>query len=237
MWWLRRQVCRCKHIRYILWWWRIYIFIINQHCLCIGYFLCSWLLNIPVSLVSIKWSTIKWWHGGLRKWFNVGNRRWRNKHWWKVIRVTQLVIMIKKHYGMLLLLFRCQLRHINHASINIATSIIGGRRWHGIWRIRRSSTGYWRSLKLMRCVRWRSGWLLTNRGQLSWFNEWIIPWGKRRYHRWRQLIAIWVNAIAIKEFFITRTVMSIPGWMLTNRGQLRWIDDQIIQWKRNRYHR
>ena len=28
--------------------------------------------------------------------------------------------------------FLCQLRHINHSSNNIATSIIGGRRWHGI---------------------------------------------------------------------------------------------------------
>ena len=33
---------------------------------------------------------------------------------------------------MLLLLFRCQLRHTNHASINISTYIIGGRSWHGI---------------------------------------------------------------------------------------------------------
>ena len=38
-------------------------------------------------------------------------------------------------------------------------SIIGRRRWHGIWRIKRSPTGFWRSLQLMRCVRWRTGWL------------------------------------------------------------------------------
>ena len=44
---------------------------------------------------SIKWSTIKWWYGGLIKWFNVGNRRWRNKRWWRVVCVTQLVIMIQ----------------------------------------------------------------------------------------------------------------------------------------------
>ena len=130
-----------------------------------------------------------------------------------------------------------QLRHINHASINIATSIIGGRRWHGIWRIRRSPIGYWRSLQLVHCVRWRSGWLLTNRVQLSWINGWIIPLGKRRYHWWRQLISLWVNVIAIKVFVITRTVRWRPEWLLTNLGQLRWIDDRIIQWKRNRYHR
>ena len=132
---------------------------------------------------------------------------------------------------------RCQLRHINHASINIATSIIGGRRWHGIWWIRRSPTGYWRSLQLMRCVMWRAGWMFTNRLQLNCINDWIIPWRKNRYHRWRQLISIWVNVIAIKAFIITRTVRWRPGWLLTNRGQLRWIDDQIIQWKINRYHR
>ena len=47
---------------------------------------------------------------------------------------------------MLLSLCWCQLRHINYASINIATSIIGGRWWHGIWRIRIIPTRYWRSL-------------------------------------------------------------------------------------------
>ena len=138
---------------------------------------------------------------------------------------------------MLLLLCWCQLRHINHASINIATSVIGGRRWHGIWWISRSPTGYWRSLQLMRCVRWRSGWLLTNRGQMSSINEWIIPWGKHRYHRWRQLISLWVNVITIKAFVITRTVRLRPGWLLTNQGQLSWINEWIIPWGKRRYHR
>ena len=138
---------------------------------------------------------------------------------------------------MLLSFCWCQLRHINHASINIATYIIGGQRWHGIWRIRRSTTRYWRSLQLMCCVMWRSGWLLTNRGQLSWINNWIIPWRKNRYHRWWQLIALWVTVIYIKAPIITRSVMWRPGWLLTNRGQMRWIDDWIIQWKRNIYHR
>ena len=129
------------------------------------------------------------------------------------------------------------LRHINHAFINIAASAIVGRRWHGIWKIRWSPTGYWRSLQLMRCVIWRSGWLLTNREQLSWINDWIIPWRKHRYHRWWQLIALWVTVIAIKALFITIIVMWRPGLLLTNRGQMRCIDDWIIQWKRNRYHR
>ena len=115
---------------------------------------------------------------------------------------------------MLFSLCRCQLRHIHHASINILISIIGWWWWHGIWRIRRIQTGYWISLQIMCGVRLRSGWLLTNRGQLSWFKEWIIPWGKLRYHWWRKLIALGV---------------------LTNRRHLRWIDDWIIQWKINRY--
>ena len=134
-------------------------------------------------------------------------------------------------------LCRCQIRHINHVSINIATSIIGGRRWHGIWRIRRSPTGYWRSMQLMRCVRWRSGRLLTNRGQLRWINEWIIQWGSHRYYRWWQFIALWLTVLAIKETVIMKSEMWRDGWLLTNQGHLRWIDDWTIQWKRNRYHR
>ena len=134
---------------------------------------------------------------------------------------------------MLLSLFHFQLRHINHASINIATSNICGRRWHGIWRIRWSPTGYWRSLQLMRCVMWRAGWLLKNQGQLSWINDWIIPWRKHRYHRWWQLISLLVTVLAIKAPFTTRSA----GGLLTNQGQLMWINDWIIQWMRHRYHR
>ena len=51
-WWMRQHLCRCKHIGYILWWYRILIFIINHHYLCIGYFWCSLLLDIHVSAVS-----------------------------------------------------------------------------------------------------------------------------------------------------------------------------------------
>ena len=94
---------------------------------------------------------------------------------------------------MLLSFYRCQLRHINHASINISTSIIGGRKGHVIWRIRWSPIRYWRSLQLMRCVMWRSGWLLTNREQLIWINDWMIQWRRHRYHQWWKIIDIWVT--------------------------------------------
>ena len=135
------------------------------------------------------------------------------------------------------LLCRCQLIHINHASINIATSILGGRRWHGIWRIRWSPTRYWRSLRLWRFVLWRSGWLLMNRGQLRWIHDWIIKRRRTSYHRWWQLIAILITFLAIKEPFITRSVPWSAGLLLPNRGHMRWIDDWIIQWMRHRYHR
>ena len=144
--------------------------------------------------------------------------------------------MLKLHYGMLLSLWRFQLRHINHESINIATSILGGRRWHGIWRIRWSPTRYWRSLRLWRCFIWRSGWLLKNQGQLRWINDWIIQWMKQMYHRWWQIIALWVIVLSIKAPVITRIVLWRAGWMLINWGQMRWIDDWIIQWRRHRYH-
>ena len=153
-----------------------------------------------------------------------------------VVHVTQLVIMMRWHYGILLSLCRCQLRHINHVSINIATSIIGGRRWHGIWQIRWISTGYWRSLQLMCCVMWISGWLLTNRVHLSCINDLIIQCRRHKYHWLWQIISIWVTVIYIKAPVITGSVMWISGWLLTNRGQLRWIDDWIIRYRRNRYH-
>ena len=136
---------------------------------------------------------------------------------------------------MLLSLCRCQLRHINHAYINIATSI--GRRWHGIWRIGWSPTRYWRILWLWRCILWRYGWLLTNRGQLMWINDWIIQWMSHMYHQWWQLIALWVTFLAIKAPVIMRSVLCIYGLLLTNQGQLRWIDDWIIQRRSHRYHR
>ena len=138
---------------------------------------------------------------------------------------------------MIFLLCRCQLRHINHASINIVNSMLGGRRWHGIWRIRRIQTRYWRSLQLWRCVLWRYVWLLTNRGQMTWMNDWIIQWRSHRYHWWWQLIAIWVTFLSIKSPVIMRSVLWRSRWLLTNLGQLRCINDWIIQWRRHRFHR
>ena len=138
---------------------------------------------------------------------------------------------------MLLLLCRCQLRHINHASINIATYILGGRWWHSIWRIRWSPTMYWRSLRLWSCVMWRAGGLLTNLGNMRWINDWIIQWRRHRYQRGWQLISLWVTVLAIKELFITRIVLWRAGWLFMNQGQMRWIDYWIIQWTRHRYHR
>ena len=138
---------------------------------------------------------------------------------------------------MLLSLFLCQLRHINHASINIETSILSEQQWHGIWRIRWSTTGYWISLQLMYCVMWRSGWMLTNRGQMSCIKYLIIQWRRHKYHRWWKIIALWVTGLAIKALVITGSVLWRAGLLLTNRRQLRWIDDWIIQCIRNRYHR
>ena len=134
-------------------------------------------------------------------------------------------------------LCRSQLRHINHAFINIATSILGGWRCNGIWRIRWNPIRYWRILRLMRCVMWRSGWLLTERGNLRCINDWIIKCTRHRYHRWWQIIAIWVTVLAIKAPVITRSVLRRSGWLLMNWGQLRSIDDWIIQRRRHIYHR
>ena len=103
----------------------------------------------------------------------------------------------------MLSLCRCQLRHIHHASINIATSVLGGRWCYGILRIIWSPTRYWKSLWLWRCVLWRSVWLLTNRGQMRWINNWIIQWRRHRYHQWWKLISLWVTFLPIKAPFIT----------------------------------
>ena len=138
---------------------------------------------------------------------------------------------------MLLALCRCQLIHINHTSINIATFIIGGRLRHSILRIRWSPTRYWRGLQLCRCVLWRSGGLLANLGYLRWINYWIIQWRRHRYHRLWQLITLWVTVLAIKSPVITSSVLWRAGWMLTNWRYLRLIDDWIIQCRRHMYHK
>ena len=114
--------------------------------------------------------------------------------------------------------------------------MLGGRRWHVIWRIRWIPTRYWRRLQLWHFVLWRSGWLLTNRGYLRWINYWIIQWRRHIYYWWWQLIAIWFTFLAIKSPFITRSVLWRAGWLLTNLVNLRWIDDWIIHWRRHMYH-
>ena len=144
--------------------------------------------------------------------------------------------MLNSQYGMMLLLCRYKLRHINHASINFATSILGGRRWHDIWRIRWSTTRYWRNLRLYCCVLWRDGWILTNWGQLEWTNDWIIKLRRHKYHRWWKIVSLWVTVLSIKALVITRSVLWRYGWILTNRGKLRCIDDWIVQRRRHRYH-
>ena len=118
----------------------------------------------------------------------------------------------------------------------VATSILGGRRWHGIWWIWWSLTSYWRILRLWRCVMWRYGWLSTNRRQLRWINDQIIQWRRHMHHRLLQLISLWVNVLAIKAKVITGSVLWRVGWLLTNRGQLRWINIWIIQRRRHKYH-
>ena len=137
----------------------------------------------------------------------------------------------------MLSLFLCQLRHMNHASINISTSILGGRRWHGIWRIMWIPTRHWRSLRLVSFVLWRSGWLLANRGYMRWINDWIIQWRRHKYHWWWKIIALWVTDLAIKSPVITRSVLWRAGWLLTNLGQMSWIDDWIIKWRMQIYDR
>ena len=70
-----------------------------------------------------------------------------------------------------------------------------------------------------------------------WIDDWIIQLRRHRYHRRWQITSLWVNFLAIKEPVITRSVLWRSGWLLTNRGQLMWIYDWIIQWMRHRYHR
>ena len=98
----------------------------------------------------------------------------------------------------MLSLCRCQLRHIHNAYKNIETSILDGRRWHGIWWISWSPTMYWISLQLWRCVMWRAVWLLTYWGQLRLINDWIIQLRMHRYHWWWKLIALLVTVLSIK---------------------------------------
>ena len=56
---------------------------------------------------------------------------------------------------------------------------------------------------ITRSVQWRSGWLLTNRGQLSRIYDWIIQWRRNINHRLRQPVPIWVTVLVIKSPVIT----------------------------------
>ena len=51
---------------------------------------------------------------------------------------------------------------------------------------------------------------------------WRINWSTTRY--WRRL-------------WLWRCVLWRDGWLLTNQGHLRWINDWIIQWRRHSYQR
>ena len=137
---------------------------------------------------------------------------------------------------MLFLFCQCQLRHINHAYINISTYVLGGRRWHGIWRIRSIPARYWRNLQLWSCVLWRSWLLLTYQGKLRWINDLIIQCRRHSYHRRWQLIALLVTVFAMKAPVITRSILWRSGWLLTNLGQLMCIDYLIIKCMRHMYH-
>ena len=129
------------------------------------------------------------------------------------------------------MLFRFQLRHIYHASINILTSVLFEWQWHGILWISWSPTRYLIILQLWRCVLWISGWLLTNQGQRRWINDWIIQWMRHRYHQWWQIVDLWVTFLSIKAPVITRscslTTLIFPcsNFMATTNTLWTWHDE------------
>ena len=80
---------------------------------------------------------------------------------------------------------------------------------------------------------WRAGWLLTNLGHLELLNHsmeeaQVSPVRTNHFYL--------SNVLAIKAPVITRSFLWRSGWLLTNQGQLSWIDDLIVQWKRHNYH-
>ena len=95
------------------------------------------------------------------------------------------------------------IRPLQHTLSTLVTP--SGQQWRVIWQIRWSPDSYWRSLRLWTCVMWRSGWLLTNWRQLMWINDWIFQCRMHSYHRWWQLITLWVTVLAIKAPVITRS--------------------------------
>ena len=56
------------------------------------------------------------------------------------------------------------------------------------------------------------------------------------YQQWWKIISIWLTVLEIKSPVITRSVLWRYGWLLTNRGQLRWIDERNMKWRRHRFH-
>ena len=131
---------------------------------------------------------------------------------------------------MLLSLCRCQLRYIHHASINIATYVLGGRRRHGIWRIRWSPTRYQRRLWLMHCVIRKDGWMLMNWGKLRWINNWIIQWRRHRHNQWWEIIALLVTILSIKAPVITSvaTTNNLWTWHDECNMSMRWCCVHVI---------
>ena len=119
----------------------------------------------------------------------------------------------------------------DHASISIATYILGGRQWHSIWQIRWSTTRYWRILRLWSCVLWRAGWLLMNPRQLRWINDLIIQWRRHRYHWWWQIISLWFIVLANKAPVIMRSrslptlIVPCSTFVLTTNTLCTWHDE------------
>ena len=58
-------------------------------------------------------------------------------------------------------------------------------------------------------------------GGRLWQGIWRVSWSPTRY---------------LRSLWLWRCVLWRYGWLLTNLGQLRWINDWIIQWRRYRYH-
>ena len=127
---------------------------------------------------------------------------------------------------MLLSLCWCQPRHIHHLLINIPTSVLGGRRWHGIWRISWITTRYWRSLWFWRFVLRIYGWLLTNRGQLRWINNWIIKWRRHKYQPWWQIKALVITSVEITNTLWTWNDESDMSMWWCSVHIILFVDDQ-----------
>ena len=74
---------------------------------------------------------------------------------------------------------------------------------------------------IKRSVLWKYGWLLTNRGQLRWIDDWIIQLRRNKYHWWWKIDAIWMTVLAIKH----RLSRGVPRC-------LTWLFPVPLLWKR-----